>query len=158
MLICRPSRLLSWRRQQVSSMVKLVLSGRDGSFIKRSQVTWMARDDSNSAWRPPTWPLKAKCTGRSTAQRWGHLCRWWSQTWLWRTWSRRHCLPSIHHHGFGGDTSMTRAQHRMWDMSNCSNMASARADFYLHIFACFSCKLRRIRAILVPNRRERIPL
>ena len=30
---------------------------------------------------------------------------------------------------------------RMWDMSNCSNMASARADFYLRIFACFSCKL-----------------
>ena len=44
-----------------------------------------------------------------------------------------------------------REVQRMWDMSNCSNMASARADFYLRIFACFSCKLRRIRARLVPN-------
>ena len=33
-----------------------------------------------------------------------------------------------------------------------------RADFYLRMFPCFSCKLRRIRARLVPNRRERNPL
>ena len=31
-------------REQMSSTVRLVLSGGDGSFIKRSQVTWMSRD------------------------------------------------------------------------------------------------------------------
>ena len=28
----------------MSSTARLVLSGRDGSFIKRSRVTWMARE------------------------------------------------------------------------------------------------------------------
>ena len=30
---------------------------------------------SNSAWRPPTWPLKAKCTSSSTSRWWGLLCQ-----------------------------------------------------------------------------------
>ena len=49
----------------------------DSSLFQTEPASpWMTSAPfSNSAWRPPTWPLKAKYTGRCTARGWGHLCR-----------------------------------------------------------------------------------